>query len=412
MSGCRVVITGIDLVTALGIGCKSTWQGLCEGRSGAGPITRFEASGFATRIAHEVPAAALASAVDRIWLDRRPKASGLCDQMLRVTMAGALLDAGLDHRAFGPRVGIVIGTTAGGAALPDDHRVAHFFPSNEAPSGSIWSALEGYDDSPQFAVATACASGAHAVALGYDLIRSGRMDVAVVGATEAAIAPYSIASFNSMLALSMRNDEPSRASRPFDRQRDGFVMGDGAAVVVLEKEPLARRRGVGIYAEMLGYGATSEAASMAVPREGGIGMARTMQVALEDAHLEPERIDYVSAHGTSTPANDACETQAIKRVFGSHGHRLAISSQKSMLGHTIGAAGTIELAVTALTVRHGVVTPTINYEEPDPDCDLFYTPNLAIERRVRFALSNSFAFGGHNCTIALGRYENAGGTYS
>jgi len=403
MNDDRILITGIGLVTALGAGRDTTWAGLCAGRSGTGPITKFDAAEFSTRFANQVPADELDALLHATGVNGSAPRD-LCGRMLVVAVEDALHDAGLSPTDLGARAGFVVGTDASGTAFSHDARLPYFVRAPLENDASIWPSLARYGPGPRLAVATACASGAHAVAVGYDLVRSGRLDMALVGGVEAAIVPWNLASFNAMLALSLRNDDPTRASRPFDRTRDGFVMGDGAGMMVIERAAAARRRGVACYAEILGYGATSEASSMAVPLEGGRGMARTMEAALQSARLDPSDVDYISAHGTSTPANDVRETAAIKRVFGQHASRLGVSSQKSMLGHTIGAAGAIEVAVTALTVRSGLLTPTINYEEPDPECDLFYVPNHAVERPVRHALSNSFAFGGHNCSVALGRH--------
>jgi len=421
----RVVITGLGTFTALGPDLiRDFWQGLLSGRSGISFIDLFDTSGFRVRFGGQIhnfnPEAYIEPRLTR-RLDRYA-------QFALIAALSALKDSGLEFVRTGDdqpgfclpkedpdRVGVVIGTGIGGLSEYEEQhsRLLKMGPDRISPftipklmanaaAGqiSIYLRLTG----PNIAVATACASSAHAIGEAFRMIQRGEADVILAGGSEATITPMGLGGFIAARALSERNDAPEKASRPFDRDRDGFVLAEGAGVLVLEEESRARRRGANIYAELLGYGATADAYNITAPHPDGAGAAKAMRKALEDARINPDQVQYINAHGTSTPLGDAVETKAIKAVFGDHAYRLAISSTKSMLGHTLGASGGIELIATALSIKYGVVHPTINYENPDPDCDLDYVPNTAREMPVRYAISNSFGFGGHNACILLGAY--------
>jgi 3-oxoacyl-[acyl-carrier-protein] synthase II len=422
-------ITGIGLVTSLGVGKKENWEAFCAGESGIRRLRGCDTTHFRTKIASQVPETFQEYLKGRF-------SSGLIRRTERFTHLGlgasdmAIEDAGLvledEDRE---RIAVVVGTGGGGlGAVVEDVRrairetgdpffedwarakvgsraVVKTMANSCAAQISISLDLRG----PSLTVATACSSGAAAVCHAHDLLRQGRADAVLVGGTDALASPFALMAFGRLATLSERNDEPERASRPFDRERDGFVLGEGAAMMILETTERARRRGARIYAHLIGFAQTCEAHNIIAPRSGGVGMARTMELALQDAGARPEQVDYVNAHGTSTVANDACESQAIETVLGDHARSVWVSSLKSMIGHTVGAAGAIEAAVTALCIKEGVVPPTINYEHPDPCCRLDYVPNMARERSVDLALSNSFGFGGHNTTIVLSRDGRAGG---
>ena len=408
----RAVVTGIGLVTPLGMGKDENWSSLVEGRSGIGPISRFDASAFASRIAGEVKDFRADDFVSK-------KEARKMDIFLQYGVAAARLafdDARLTvDPAHAARAGVVMGCGLGGlSTMEETHKVLlnsgpkkvspFFIPmllGNMAPGlVSIAHGLKG----PNLSIQTACAAGTHAVGQAFHLIRDGQADIMVPGGVESTITPLAVAGFSAMRALSTRNDEPSKASRPFDRDRDGFILGEGAAVIVLEELERARERGATLYAEIVGFGASGDAHHMAAPAPEGEGAARCMAVALEDAGIPPGEVDYINAHGTSTELNDRFETQAIKTVFRDHARRLAVSSTKSMTGHLLGAAGGIEAAYTALTLHHGTIPPTINLENPDPDCDLDYVPHQARQADVRVALSNSFGFGGTNGTLVFKKW--------
>jgi len=409
----RVVITGIGLVTPLGIGIEENWQALIEGRSGIGPITRFDASNYQTRFAGEVK-----NFNPEEFLPK--KEARKLDLFLQFALAAsqmAVEDAGLiisDEES--PRAGAIMGCGLGGLTTIESSHITllkegpkkispFFIPiiiGNMAPGlMSIRHNAKG----PNLSIQTACAAGTHAIGVAFHMIRDGIIDIALTGGVEAVISAMAIAGFNAMRALSTRNDAPEKASRPFDKERDGFVLSEGAAVLILEEAERALNRGAPIYAEVIGFGLTSDAYHMTAPAPEGEGAARCMQMALDDAGIRPEDVDYINAHGTSTDLNDRFETMAIKKVFGSHAYKLAVSSTKSMTGHLLGAAGGVEAAYTALTIKRGVIPPTINYEYPDPDCDLDYVPNVARIAPVKVALSNSFGFGGTNATVVMKSWE-------
>lgn len=403
----RVVVTGVGLVSPLGIGTRETWEGLLAGRSGAGPITRFDATDFSTRIACEV------KGFDPLdYADRRDARK--MDTFIQYALAASLFaaeDAGLPTPPENPeRVGVVISSGIGGfETIEREHRkllekgprrISPFFvPAMVVNLAAGWVSIRLGAKGPNSAMATACSAGAHAVGEAFRLVRHGHADVVVAGGAEAVITPMGIGGFASMKALSTRNEDPKRASRPFDRDRDGFVVGEGAGVLVLEEREQALARGVAPYAEVSGYGMTGDAFHITAPAEDGNGAARVMAAALGEAGASPEEVDAVNAHGTSTPLNDRIETAAIRRVFGDHADRLAVSSTKSMTGHLLGGAGGLEAGISCLTLRHQVLPPTINYETPDPDCDLDIVPNTPRPAPVRSVLSNSFGFGGTNVSL-------------
>lgn len=409
----RVVVTGVGLVTPLGTGTEKSWQGLVEGRSGIGPITRFDASAFAAQIAAEVK-----DFDPSLWFEKK-QARNL-DHFVQYAIAAADMawkESGLcvsEENAH--RIGVITGCGMGGLPTIEEYhdvykergprRITPFFIPRvipNMPSGHI--SMHIGAKGPNLALSTACAAGTHAVGEAFRHIVYGDCDVVITGGAESVICPMAVGGFSSMKALSTRNDDPEAASRPFDRDRDGFIIAEGAGMVVLEELESARKRGAVIYAEIVGYGQSSDAYHIAAPPENGEGGARCMAMALQDAGMNPEDISYINAHGTSTPLNDRCETAAIKTVFKDHARTLAISSTKSMTGHMLGGAGGIEAAFTALTLRHGIVPPTVNLDNPDPACDLDYVPNTARELKPVAAMSNSFGFGGTNGVIIMKRIE-------
>ncbi|OGP84989.1 MAG: beta-ketoacyl-[acyl-carrier-protein] synthase II [Deltaproteobacteria bacterium RBG_16_54_11] len=409
----RVVVTGVGLVIPLGIGIDPVWAKVCEGVSGAGPITKFDVTYYETKIAAEVKGFRSEDYLD-------PKDIKKMDIFIHYALAAtriAMDDAGLEISGENAdRIGVIIGTGLGGLSTIEKYhkvllergpqRVTPFFIpmliANEA-SGQV--AIEYGAKGPNLCVVTACATGAHSIGEAARCIQHDDADAVIAGGVEATITPLALAGFNAMKALSTRNAEPERASRPFDRDRDGFVMGEGGAVVILEELEHARARGAKIYAELIGYGNTGDAYHLAAPDPDGDGAARCMQMALRDAKLSPEAIDYINAHGTSTELNDITETVAIKRVFKDYAHKLPISSTKSMTGHLLGAAGSTEAVFSVLAIRDKIIPPTINYENPDPRCDLDYVPNAAREAEVKVVLSNAFGFGGTNATLIFKRFE-------
>ncbi len=409
----RVVITGMGTITPVGLNVNEFWSSLVAGKGGVGRITRFDASAFSTQIAAEVKGFDPSSVIDRKELRRQ-------DRFVHYAIVAtheALVDSKLElDKEDRDRIGVLVGSGIGGTETWEAQlqKLRDFGPDRISPffvpmmiidmaSGEIsirWN-LRG----PNFATVSACATSAHAIGESFHIITRGDADIMVTGGSEAAITPLSMAGFCSMRALSRRNDAPEKASRPFELNRDGFVMGEGSGILVLEEMERAKARGVRIYAELAGYGATADAYHMTAPAPGGEGAARAMRAALSSAGMSPEEVGYVNAHGTSTDLNDKYETIAIKTVFGSHVSKLAISSTKSLTGHLLGAAGVIETIATAKTLVEGIVHPTINYEIPDPECDLDYVPNKARKLAVTAAISNSFGFGGHNVCLALKRYQ-------
>ncbi|MEW6243712.1 MAG: beta-ketoacyl-ACP synthase II [Bacillota bacterium] len=407
----RVVVTGIGLITPLGDGCEQVFQRIVRGESGVRRITRFDASEYEVKIGAEV------DFEPEKYMDKRDaKRMDRFSQMAVAASALALTDAGLSDKELGDRAGVCLGTGIGGMETLSSQfsvlfdkgpsRVSPFFiPMMIANMAAGNVAIRFGARGPNTTLITACAASSNAVGEGMRYIREGVADVMIVGGSEAAFVPLAVAGFASMKALSTRNHEPERASRPFDRGRDGFVMGEGAASLILEEAGHAQRRGARIYAELAGYGLTADAYHITAPSPDGEGARRAMQMALDSAGVAPEEVDYINAHGTSTPANDATETQAIRQVFGEHAYKLAVSSTKSVTGHLLGAAGALEAAVCVLAITNGRVPPTINYEEPDPECDLDYVPNVARDMNVRVAMSNSFGFGGQNAVLLFRRFE-------
>jgi len=410
----RVVITGLGLITPLAIGVRETWDALCAGKSGIGEITRFDASEFSTKIAGEVKGFNPE--------DFLPKKDAKRTQLFIAYAVGAsrmaLENSGLViNGTNGHRVGVVTGCGLGGLAILEEtsrtidlkgpKRVTPFFipmmiGNMAAGMVSIQLGAKGPNASP----ATACAAGTHAVGSAFRMIQNGEADAMITGGVESVITPTCIAGFNAMKALSTRNDEPEKASRPFDRDRDGFVVGEGAGIVILENLEHALERGAHIYAEICGFGMSGDGYHMTSPPPDGEGAARCMAAAIEDAGISYDKVDYINAHGTSTPLNDFYETLAVKTVFKEKAHSIPISSTKSMTGHLLGAAGGIETVFTALTIYEGIIPPTINLENPDKECDLDYVPNIARKADVEIAMTNSFGFGGTNGTLILRKYRN------
>jgi len=408
----RVVITGLGCLTALGTTKEAYWTGLCEGRSGVSTVTRFDTTDFDVRIASWLPEFDPAPIV----LPREARRMDRYAQFALVAADEAMKDSGLDVAREDPtRLGTILGTGIGGLEEIEvqktqlnargPRRVSPFLiPKMMANSAVGLVAIQYGFRGPNCAAVTACASASHAIGDAFLNLRHGLADVVITGGSEATITPLGLAGFIACKALSKRNDDPPRASRPFDRERDGFVMGEGAGILILEELEHARARGARIYAEVLGFAATCDAHHITAPEPSGVGAALSMTRALSDGGLDPTDIDYINAHGTSTQLNDSMETRAIKDALGDHARTVAISSTKSMIGHLLGASGGAELVATALTIERGVIPPTINYEYPDPECDLDYVPNTPREADVRVAMCNSFGFGGHNASIVIGRF--------
>jgi 3-oxoacyl-[acyl-carrier-protein] synthase II len=409
----RVVVTGVGLVTSVGIGTEATWEGLLSGRSGAAPITKFDATGYSTRFAAEVKGFDPLAFVEK----KDVKKMDVFIQYAVAASQYAVDDAGLSITPENaPEVGVCIGSGIGGfATIEREHsalleggprKISPFFiPSSIINLASGQVSIRFGAKGPNLATCTACSASAHAVGDSFEIIRRGDADVMIAGGSEAAITPMSVGGFGALRALSQRNDDPARASRPFDTNRDGFIIGEGAGVLILEELELAKSRGARIYAEIVGYGMSGDAYHITAPSEDGDGAVRVMTRAMQKAGIGPADVDYVNAHGTSTPFNDRLETLAVKRCFGEHAARLAMSSTKSMTGHLLGAAGGLEAGISALAVYHQLVPPTINLETPDPECDLDYVPNTKREMPIRYALSNSFGFGGTNAALLFRRYE-------
>ena len=410
----RVVITGLGLVTPVGVGVEESWESLCSGKSGVGEITRFDTSDYQTKIAAEVKNFHPEDFMPKKDARRVEPfiAYALAATRMAIEDSGLVIDS-----ANADRVGAITGCGLGGLRFMEDtvlrvsnqgpKRVSPFFIpmmiGNMAPGMiSIHFGAKG----PNSSLATACAAGTHAVGNSYRLIQDGTADAMITGGTEAVISPSCIAGFNSMKALSTRNDEPAKASRPFDRDRDGFVVGEGGGILILEALDHALARGARIYAEVTGYGITGDGYHMTAPPPDGNGAVRCMQAAIEDAGLDYKKIDYINAHGTSTELNDLYESRAIKTIFKDHAYSLAVSSTKSMTGHLLGGAGGVETVFTALTVYNDLIPPTINYENQDEECDLDYVPNVVRQAAVEHAMTNSFGFGGTNGTLILSKYND------
>ncbi len=408
----RVVVTGIGCVSPLGIGVDETWKGIVEGRSGITRITKFDASNLPSQIAGEVKNFKPQDFMPEKLVSR-------VDTFIQYAIASArmaLEDAKLVDVELGERAGVIIGVGMGGVGQVEHYtrildergykRVTPFFipmiiPNMAAGQVAILFGAKG----PNLAVCTACAAGNHAIGEAYRMIKNGLIDIAICGGTESLITPLTVAGFSVMKALSTRNDEPEKASRPFDAKRDGFVIAEGAGILILEELTHAQKRGAKVYAELIGYGATCDAYHMTAPSPDGEGAETCMKLALEDANIAPNEVDYINAHGTSTPLNDVAETKAIKKVFGEHAHKLMVSSTKSMTGHLLGGAGGLEAVITVKALETGIVPPTINLEEPDPECDLDYVPNQARRANIKVAMSNAFGFGGTNACLVFKKWE-------
>jgi 3-oxoacyl-[acyl-carrier-protein] synthase II len=409
----RVVVTGVGAVTPVGNTAEEFWAALIQGKSGIGPITRFDAAPLPTKIAGEVKGFDSLRYIDK-------KDDRKLDPFLKYALACAVMaveDAGLNvERVDGTRFGVLVGSGIGGiTTLLETHKVLlekgpdrvspFFIPMLIINMASGLISMRFGAKGPNSSIVTACATGNHAIGDAMKIIQRDDADVMIAGGSEAIIIPLTFAGFCQMKAMSTRNDEPTRASRPFDAARDGFVCGEGGGLLVLESLDHALARDARIYAEVVGYGMTGDAHHMTAPDPEADGAARAMTLAVRDAGIEPSTVGYINAHGTSTPYNDKSETMAIKRVFGEHARKLAVSSTKSMTGHLLGAAGGIEAIATTLAIHHGVLPPTINYENPDPDCDLDYVPNQARKQDVEIALSNAFGFGGTNATLVFRKYR-------
>lgn len=409
----RVVVTGMGMVSPLGLDLQSSWQAILEGRSGVGKITHFDASDFPVQIAAEVKGFDPTQYIE-------PKEARKMDRFIHFAIAAtemALKDSGLKLSEEDPdRVGVVIGSGLGGLPTIEAYhkvllekgwkRITPFFiPMVIANlSGGQISIRYGIRG-PNLAVSTACATGNHSIGEAFRIIQYGDADVMIAGGTEAVITPLAVAAFAVMRALSTRNNEPEKASRPFDADRDGFVMGEGAGIIILEELEHALKRGARIYAEVVGYGMTADAYHITAPHPQGQGAAKCMKAALKDAGISPEEIDYINAHGTSTKQGDELETMAIKTVFGEHAYRLSVSSTKSMTGHLLGAAGGVEAIFTVLSIYHDIIPPTINLDNPDPECDLDYVPYKPKKKEVKYAMTNSFGFGGTNAALIFKKFH-------
>ncbi len=411
--GRRVVVTGLGLVTPVGTGVQKTWDGLCAGKSGVGPITRFDASDFAVQIAAEVTDFNVEDFIEA----KQAKHLDLFVQYAVAAAKMAIEDSGFEiTEENSARVGSIVGCGLGGLPTIEKYhsvylergprRITPFFipmviPNMGAGQISIFNKTRG----PNMSTTTACAAGTHAVGEAFRSIAGGFCDVAFTGGSESVICPLAVGGFNSMKALSKRNDDPTHASRPFDKDRDGFIISEGGGILILEELEHARARGAKIYAEMVGYGLSGDGYHIAAPPESGDGAIRCMQMALDDAGMNPDDVDYINAHGTSTPLNDKVETHSIKEVYGDHASKLAVSSTKSMTGHMLGGAGGIESIFTALALHHQIAPPTMNLENPSEGCDLDYIPGEARQMAMRAAMSNSFGFGGTNAVIIMKRFE-------
>lgn len=409
----RTVITGIGLVSPLGVGVEENWEGLLQGKSGISTISRFDVSDFSTRIAGEV------KNFDPLRFIEKKEARKM-DPFIQYAVAAAQLaveDSGIPRASLeGERCGVYVGSGIGGiGSIEETHKILlELGPSRVSPfflistiineaAGQI--SIKYQASGPNSATATACTTGTHAIGDSFRIIERGDADIMIAGGSEAPITPLGLAGFCAMRALSQRNDEPQKASRPFDLERDGFVMGEGAGILVLEELERALERGAVIYAEIVGYGMSGDAYHVSAPRMDGEGAFWAMKRAIEDARVDPEEVDIINAHGTSTPYNDKIETLAIKNLFGDHAYKIGVSSTKSMTGHLLGATGGVEAGYTALCVKNQVMVPTINYEHPDPECDLDYVPNKSRQAEVCYALTNSFGFGGTNGTLLMKKFE-------
>jgi 3-oxoacyl-[acyl-carrier-protein] synthase II len=407
------VVTGVGLVSPVGMGTQTNWEALCAGTSGIGPITRFDASAFSTRFAGEVKNFDALQFIEKKELKKMDIFIQFAIAASQYAMDDARLTIGPE---LAPRIGVFIGSGIGGFTTIEEQHSAYleggprkispfFIPSAIINLAAGQVSIRFGAKGPNLATCTACTASAHAIGDSYEIIRRGAADAMIAGGAEAAVCHMGVGGFGALRALSTRNDEPSRASRPFDKDRDGFVLGEGAGILILEELEMAKRRGATIYAEMVGYGMSGDAYHMTAPSEDGDGAYRVMRAAIDSAGIRPDQVDYINAHGTSTPHNDRIETHAIKRTFGDHAYKLAVSSTKSMTGHLLGAAGGLEAGIAALAVKHQVAPPTINHDYPDEGLDLNYVPHKAQRMKIEYALSNSFGFGGTNGALLFKRYE-------
>lgn len=409
----RVVITGMGIVSPLGIGLDDNWQAICQGKSGIGPITKFDTTEYPAKIAGEVK-----NFDPELYIDKKDQKKmdvfiqyALAAGSMAIKQSGLIID-----ESNADRVGVLVGSGLGGLQTIEKYhtlllqngpkKVSPFFVPmlivNLAPGQiSIYFGCRG----PNSSVVTACATGNHSIGEASRIIQRGDADAMIAGGVESTITPLAVAGFCALKALSTRNNEPEKASRPFEKNRDGFVMAEGAGILVLENLESAKQRGASIFAEVIGFGCNADAYHITAPSPGGEGAARCMQIAIDDADIKPGDIDYINAHGTSTPMNDLSETIAMKTVFKDHVKNLPVSSTKSMTGHLLGAAGGVEAIFSILSIKHGIIPPTINYDEPDPECDLDYVPNVARKKDVRIVMSNSFGFGGTNATLIFKTFE-------
>ncbi|MFC1838833.1 beta-ketoacyl-ACP synthase II [Thermodesulfobacteriota bacterium] len=409
----RVVVTGMGMVTPLGTGVEKNWEALCAGKSVIGPVTKFDASEYKSRIAAEVSDFTSSDFMDKQKIRRFDIFIhyGIASARMAIEDSGLKIGSGNSHR-----IGCLTGSGLGGLSMIENFhkillergpgRVSPFFIPGIIPNmlpGQI--AIEFGAQGPNSSIETACAASCHAVGDSYRLIKEGIADAMITGGSEAVITPLAFAGFCSMKALSTRNDEPKKASRPFEKDRDGFVMGEGAGILVIEELDHALERGANIYAEIVGYGMSGDAYHVSAPHPEGDGAVSCMSMAIETAGLKPEDVDYINAHGTSTPLNDLSETKALKKLFGEHAYKLAISSTKSMTGHLLGGTGGVEAIYSVLTIKNGIIPPTINYDSPDPECDLDYVPNNSRKSDVKVVMSNSFGFGGTNGSLLFKAYQ-------
>ncbi len=408
----RVVITGIGAITPIGNNVSDYWKNLCNGVSGVDFITRFDPKDVKTKFAAEVKNYNPEDHFDR----KEVRTLDLFAQYALVAADEAIKDSDINLEEIDKdRVGVVFGSGIGGLKTSEEQhevmfkngpqRISPFYiPMMIADIAAGHISIKYGFAGPNYATTSACATAAHALANAFYLIQRGSADIIVSGGSEAVITPMAVGGFNSLRAISTWNDRPKEASRPFDKERNGFVMGEGGGILILEELEHAKKRGAKIYAEIIGAGMSADAYHITAPAPGGVGQAKSMQWAIDDAGIKPEDVDYINAHGTSTPLNDVSETAAIKKVFGEHAYKLVISSNKSMIGHLLGAAAAVEAIATVLTIKEGVIPPTINLTTPDPECDLNYCPNSSIKKEVNFALSNSFGFGGHNVSLLFKKY--------
>jgi len=409
----RVVVTGVGLVSPVGMGTQRNWEALCAGQSGIGPITRFDATAFSTRFAGEVKNFDPLQFIEKKEL----KKMDIFIQFAIAASQYAIDDAKLTiDAALAPRIGVFIGSGIGGFTTIEEQHSAYleggprkispfFIPSSIINLASGQVSIRFGAKGPNLATCTACTASAHAIGDSFEIIKRGAADAMITGGAEAAVCHMGVGGFAALRALSQRNDDPQKASRPFDKDRDGFVLGEGSGMLILEELEMAKKRGAQIYAEIVGYGMSGDAYHMTAPVEDGDGAVRVMQAALDRAGVPATVVDYINAHGTSTPHNDRIETTAIKRTFGDHARKLVVSSTKSMTGHLLGAAGGLEAGITALAVRHQMAPPTINLEAPDEGCDLDYAPNQSRKMKIDYALSNSFGFGGTNGALLFKKYD-------